>query len=817
MSQNALRLAHREITDLEAKLQAAMSKLADLESSLVSIQANRRAASRSKGKNGPAPARTDDTFVPDHLKEKRLRVDAEGKRIAKHFVFFWSPYTPDHIFKLEGDVQWHWYDVSQRYNDHFPGNREKGDALDLRACAGPPNSEVREWVETAYTPFVKEFFESASDERSQAIQRVRQNGTELFVDIKGVINLDCEALRAVGEVPEIKRRGAPPQPVNEYDAALFSADGYECRRKFRKLMVLIGVVETSAGVFASDPWCAIIYETYEKDGGQIFVNMTLFFVARCLIYGRTAIKKTNPVLNRNNPLYGGNLRATPGLIAFICILVRISLSPDCSFTNDGEGPITKISYVTDFEQYKQFLMTVWGQPTGKAICDAWNKNVFPSRTTTAASTPSMPQPAQPPIQQPRSESVAEAIARHNLAMRSRESAPAADAILNRPSVAPQTVHPPLQAPPPPPQVNTASSSPAMRPTVPPTVSQQPSRVGAHSQGALAAGIRYQAPVNVGVHDGVEDVYQIPSEFEENESFYYKAPSIDEQYDRTEDSQSDSDDAGPSPVWDEDNGVMIEGADAHQLQGWPAATKPSSSSTSAGVSGIESQVFGLNLGDAGRSSLLQPPPHANPHFPAGGDTFSSAPAYWEAPRARPSAPPALAIARSFHPSPSPSNYSEFHPSPLTVDRARLPAPPPGPPPLPSRQTRPSFTSAHPAPRLSPLPEDIGLAGMETGPDADPRNFDMDMDLPPVTQKPRPKPKPKTTTHRPQLTIEIPAGPNAATDPIDTVDLVEASVPQDRRPTRSSTRSKTAAVPQGSAEVAKDKRGSKQKGAKSKKGV
>jgi hypothetical protein len=69
---------------------------------------------------------------------------------------------------------------------------------------------------------------------------------------------------------------------------------------------------------------------------------------------------------------------------------RLALSPDETFSSNGVGPNTKIRYVDDAEDLLEGLMTIWDTPRGRAIQEAWKRNVFPSQ-----SNQPMPAPMQP--------------------------------------------------------------------------------------------------------------------------------------------------------------------------------------------------------------------------------------------------------------------------------------------------------------------------------------------------------------------------------------------------------------------------------------
>lgn len=261
-------------------------------------------------------------------------------------------------------------------------------------------------------------------------------------------------------------------------------------------------------------------------------------LARVTLYGRTAATRTKGglVVSKGNPLSGLTIQPTPGFIAYIADMVRIStsiwqksefnlifdvaqqarrmLSGDSSYTNGGLGPYTEVDYDHDFEIYKHYLMTIWDEPAGHEIRSAWAKNVFPSlgsqSATRTLSTSSMQNTQQrnTPVA-----SVEEMVARSRLAQVQQPAIPrrldGQEARYRCQSIQPDPVSHPVH--------------PLILPTVVPS-SQDPNN-DSFAPPAFAA------------------------------TFYDR--TVSDQPDSVVGSDEGSDDDGGYVEWDEDNGVLIE--------------------------------------------------------------------------------------------------------------------------------------------------------------------------------------------------------------------------------------------------------------------
>ncbi|KAF6755023.1 hypothetical protein DFP72DRAFT_847980 [Ephemerocybe angulata] len=372
---SALRVAFLVIQGLRGQVQDLRDDLAEAMVELEDIKATKRVRRRKKKAGEGSEEEPDD--------------DDLIARLAKFYVIFFSPFTGDHLFSIadEDAVGWTSDDIQTRFDRRFPKNPKIGEALDLLACAEP---QMKERIRApADLSFKKEFKAAAERERTQAARRARACGPDIFRDLQD--RIANEIARHVPPLTLRKTRDGAPRKLSGYGKDLFTPDAGVCRACLSSITEVIGIQEMLPGQYKSNPFCPLIYKSYEEVDGNEFMNDALFCLGRALIYGETfTLVHDALVLNKNNPISGYALRATPGFIAFVATLARIILSPDGSFTRDGKGPTTKIDWLGDFWKSLKFLLEIWSDDSDNDIAEEWNKNVFPTYTRGPPSTPASP-------------------------------------------------------------------------------------------------------------------------------------------------------------------------------------------------------------------------------------------------------------------------------------------------------------------------------------------------------------------------------------------------------------------------------------------
>ncbi|KAF8887632.1 hypothetical protein CPB84DRAFT_1946559 [Gymnopilus junonius] len=110
------------------------------------------------------------------------------------------------------------------------------------------------------------------------------------------------------------------------------------------------------------------------------------------------LRQTPPILFRNqlstkirgNSAFstkklGSMVSIMPGLIAWCAIVALYLLSGDGDFTTTGQGNISKINYAKCLESYKKLIIQAHNTEWYKALISTWQKEIFPSGVSGAAS------------------------------------------------------------------------------------------------------------------------------------------------------------------------------------------------------------------------------------------------------------------------------------------------------------------------------------------------------------------------------------------------------------------------------------------------
>ncbi|KAF8871315.1 hypothetical protein CPB84DRAFT_1855086 [Gymnopilus junonius] len=113
-------------------------------------------------------------------------------------------------------------------------------------------------------------------------------------------------------------------------------------------------------------------------------------IARVVIYGLTSLNKSKTAKIRGNSAFstkklGSMVSITPGLIAWCAIVALYLLSGDGDFTTTGQGNISKINYAKRLESYKKLIIQAHNTEWYKALISTWQKEIFPSGVSGAAS------------------------------------------------------------------------------------------------------------------------------------------------------------------------------------------------------------------------------------------------------------------------------------------------------------------------------------------------------------------------------------------------------------------------------------------------
>ena len=128
-----------------------------------------------------------------------------------------------------------------------------------------------------------QFNEAAEAKRSEAVRRGRDNGPAIFEPLREHITAEIDHVRSQGEDLSFKRGKATSKSVSvlqTFSKDLFAPPASSCRKKLPGILELIGIVEIQPGVYKSDPFCKLIYRSYEKAPGKEFLSDVLFRVSQ---------------------------------------------------------------------------------------------------------------------------------------------------------------------------------------------------------------------------------------------------------------------------------------------------------------------------------------------------------------------------------------------------------------------------------------------------------------------------------------------------------------------------------------------------------
>jgi hypothetical protein len=210
---------------------------------------------------------------------------------------FFSTYDGDPIWDVPEVITFKYNDVKQRWNEELPQNRLFGQALELLKATDPLGEQwirrkslafkqqVRDlfmgisflWTLTDFT--IGQFQSSISDARSETIKRTRDNGPEIFEDIRSQINNTFTLRHQRGEKTlTYTKLTQDPVPLHGFCKDLFLPESAGARGEIPGLLNLLGI-SWDKREWQSDPVsCALMYKNYKVVAGEEFESELLFQV-----------------------------------------------------------------------------------------------------------------------------------------------------------------------------------------------------------------------------------------------------------------------------------------------------------------------------------------------------------------------------------------------------------------------------------------------------------------------------------------------------------------------------------------------------------
>lgn len=123
--------------------------------------------------------------------------------------------------------------------------------------------------------------------RSESIKRIRDNGADIFEDLKDKINAGFTQLRAQNAEPLTYRLPKQdPVTLDGFGNSLFLHESAGARRFLPGVDDMVGIWEDDSGNFDSSPLDAqLIYKDYEVVAGDEFQSELLFRVSAIIASG----------------------------------------------------------------------------------------------------------------------------------------------------------------------------------------------------------------------------------------------------------------------------------------------------------------------------------------------------------------------------------------------------------------------------------------------------------------------------------------------------------------------------------------------------
>ncbi|KAF9537263.1 hypothetical protein CPC08DRAFT_771334 [Agrocybe pediades] len=270
-------------------------------------------------------------------------------KLGRWWNLFMSPtIDPSAFFELEPPLKWD--DPAM-----FASAENSSHSMAAELLASIPPSVLAKIREEKH--LLKQFRKQLSDGRSFLLFKLRANAGELLGLKQEYFKLDKsgEATVKKSTIPEIRE--------------------------------LLGITTNAKGkdVYTNRP--PVLFLNGNTSIANMFLNPVLINAAILSVHSPEVLFNKNKSTSHPQSPYvrqkDWKNRVTPGLIAWICIMIIYILSDDTKFTMACVGNATDIDYLAYHTYYKGIITKAMDTPHFRKLMQTWNRKVFPKFTNDA--------------------------------------------------------------------------------------------------------------------------------------------------------------------------------------------------------------------------------------------------------------------------------------------------------------------------------------------------------------------------------------------------------------------------------------------------